>query len=237
VTQDSVPKAAPMPDPVMPDTPNPGAASPGAALPDAAAGGAPEAGPLEARALDRLFRTARTHVAWADRPVADTTLQALYDLLKWAPTSANSSPARFVFIRTAEGKAKLKPALSPGNIGKTMKAPVTVIIAHDPRFYDDLPRLFPGADARSWFAENPPLAEVTAMRNGTLQGGYLIMAARALGLDAGPMSGFDNAKLDAAFFPWNGWKSNFLVNLGYGDPAGLAPRGPRLSFDEAARLE
>ena len=192
---------------------------------------------LDAAALDQLFRSARTHNAWQDRTVPDTKLQELYDLLKCGPTSANSSPARFVFVRTAEGKAKLKPALSEGNLAKTMTAPVTVIVAYDPRFYDALPKLFPHADARSWFAGNEALAEVTAFRNGTLQGAYLIMAARAVGLDAGPMSGFDNARVDEAFFAASGWKSNFLVNLGHGDESGLFPRSPRLSFDEAARLE
>ena len=192
---------------------------------------------LEAPALDQLFRSARTHNAWQDRSVPDTKLQELYDLLKFGPTSANSSPARFVFIRTAEGKAKLKGALSEGNIAKTMTAPVTVIVAHDTKFYDELPKLFPHADARSWFAGNDALAEVTAFRNGTLQGAYLLLAARAVGLDAGPMSGFDNAKVDEAFLAGTSWKSNFLVNLGYGDESGLFPRSPRLSFDEAARLE
>ena len=192
---------------------------------------------LEAPALDQLFRSARTHNAWQERSVPDTKLQELYDLLKFGPTSANSSPARFVFIRTAEGKAKLKGALSEGNIAKTMTAPVTVIVAHDTKFYDELPKLFPHADARSWFAGNDALAEVTAFRNGTLQGAYLLLAARAVGLDTGAMSGFDNAKVDEAFLAGTSWKSNFLVNLGYGDESGLFPRSPRLSFDEAARLE
>jgi 3-hydroxypropanoate dehydrogenase len=192
---------------------------------------------LDPAALDQLFRTARTQNAWQDRPIPDTKLQELYDLLKYGPTSANSSPARFVFIRTAEGKAKLKPALSEGNIAKTMTAPVTAIVAYDPAFYDQLPKLFPHTDARSWFSDNPSLAEVTAFRNGTLQGAYLMIAARALGLDTGAMSGFDNAKVDATFFADTGWKSNFLVNLGYGDPTGLFERSPRLSFDEAVRLE
>jgi 3-hydroxypropanoate dehydrogenase len=192
---------------------------------------------LDDAARDLLFRAARTHYAWQDRPVPDTRLQELYDLLKWGPTSANSSPARFVFIRTKEGKEKLKPALSAGNVEKTMAAPVTVIVAHDGHFYDELPKLFPHADARSWFADNWSLADQTATRNGTLQGAYLILAARAVGLDAGPMSGFDNWKVDQAFLSGTNWKSNFLVNLGYGDPAGLHPRNPRLGFDEACRLE
>jgi 3-hydroxypropanoate dehydrogenase len=192
---------------------------------------------LDDRALDILFREARTQNKWQDRPVPDSKLEEVYDLLKFAPTSANSSPARFVFVRTAEGKARVKQALSPGNVEKTMTAPVIAIVAHDTAFYDKLPFLFPHADARSWFAGNPGLAETTAFRNGTLQGAYLILAARAAGLDAGPMSGFDNAKLDELFFAGTSWKSNFLVNLGYGDPTGLFPRSPRLSFDEAARLE
>jgi 3-hydroxypropanoate dehydrogenase len=192
---------------------------------------------LDATALDQLFRAARTQNAWTDRTVPDTKLEELYDLLKWAPTSANSSPARFVFIRTAEGKEKLKPALSAGNVEKTMAAPVTVIVATDAKFYDKLPTLFPHADARSWFADNWSLADATATRNGTLQGAYLILAARAVGLDAGPMSGFDNWKVDQAFLGGTDWRSNFLVNLGYGDTAGLFPRNPRLGFDEACRLE
>ncbi|WP_209443155.1 malonic semialdehyde reductase [Falsiroseomonas frigidaquae] len=192
---------------------------------------------LDDQALDTLFREARTQNKWQDRPVPDSKLEEMYNLLKFAPTSANASPARFVFIRTDEGKARLKEALSPGNVEKTMTAPVIAIVAHDTAFYDKLPFLFPHADARSWFAGNPALAETTAFRNGTLQGAYLILAARAVGLDAGPMSGFDNAKVDDLFFAGTTWKSNFLVNLGHGDPAGLFPRSPRLSFDEAARLE
>jgi 3-hydroxypropanoate dehydrogenase len=196
----------------------------------------PDPAMLDDKCLDQLFREARTHNKWQDRPVPDAKLQEIYDLLKFAPTSANSSPARFVFIRTAEAKAKLKSALAPGNIEKTMTAPVTVIVAHDIEFYEKLPFLFPHADARSWFAGNPAFAETSAFRNGTLQGAYLILAARAVGLDVGAMSGFDNAKVDELFLAGTTWKSNFLVNLGYGDPAGLFPRAPRLSFDEAARL-
>jgi len=192
---------------------------------------------LDDRALDRLFRAARTQNAWQDRPVPDARLEELYGLLKFAPTSANCSPARFAFVRTAEGKAKLKQALSPGNLEKTMTAPVTVIVAHDVEFYEKLPFLFPHADARSWFAGNPAFAETSAFRNGTLQGAYLMMAARSVGLDAGAMSGFDNAKVDELFLAGTTWKSNFLVNLGYGDPSGLFPRSPRLSFDEACRLD
>ncbi len=193
---------------------------------------------LDDRALDQLFRTARTHNKWQDRPVPDAKLRELYDLLKMGPTSANACPARFVFIRTPEGKAKLKPALSAGNIEKTMTAPVTVIVAHDLRFYEKLPVLFPHApDAKDWFTGSASFAEQTAFRNGSLQGAYLILAARAVGLDAGPMSGFDNAKVDEAFFPGSSIRSNFLVNLGYGDPSGLCPRSPRLDFEEAARFE
>jgi len=191
---------------------------------------------LSPAALDQLFREARTHNAWQDRPVTDEQLHALYDVLKFGPTSANSSPARFIFVRTPEGKAKLKGSLSPGNIEKTMTAPVTVIVAHDPKFYDLLPKLLPHADAKNWFSGNYSLAEQTAFRNGTLQGGYLIMAARALGLDTGPMSGFDSGKVEEAFMTDNGWKANLLINIGYGNPAGLFPRSPRLAFDEACRF-
>ena len=195
------------------------------------------AAPLDDRALDQLFRAARTQNKWQDRPVPDAKLHELYDLLKWGPTSANSSPARFVFVRTSEGKAKLKEALSAGNTEKTMTAPVTAIVCYDSYFYDKLGQLFPHADAKPWFTSSPEFAEKTAFRNGSLQGAYLMLAARAVGLDVGPMSGFDNAKVDELFLFGTGWKSNFLVNLGYGDPAGLFPRSPRLSFDEAARLE
>jgi 3-hydroxypropanoate dehydrogenase len=195
------------------------------------------AAPLDDQALDQLFRAARTQNKWQDRPVPDGKLQELYELLKWGPTSANSSPARFVFVRTSEGKAKLKEALSAGNTEKTMNAPVTAIVCYDGYFYDKLGQLFPHADAKPWFTSSPEFAEKTAFRNGSLQGAYLMLAARAIGLDVGAMSGFDNAKVDELFLFGTGWKSNFLVNLGYGDPAGLFPRSPRLSFDEAARLE
>ena len=191
---------------------------------------------LDHTALDALFNTARTQNKWTDKPVSDAELQAIYDLLKMAPTSANSSPARFVFVRTPEGKEKLKPSLSAGNLDKTMTAPVTVIVAYDPKFYEQLPKLFPHADARAWFSGNAALAEETAFRNSTLQGAYLIMAARALGIDSGAMSGFDKSKVDAAFFAASGWKSNFLINLGHGDASVLFPRAPRLSFDEASIL-
>ena len=191
---------------------------------------------LDDRSLDIIFRSARTHNAWLDKPVSDTLIHQIYDLMKWAPTSANSSPARFVFVRSPAAKERLLPAVAPGNLDKTRAAPVTVIIAHDSEFHEKLPKLFPQADARSWFAGNQPLIDTTAFRNGTLQGAYLILAARALGLDAGPMSGFDNAKVDREFFPDGKVKSNFLVNLGYGDPAKLFPRNPRLSFAEAALI-
>lgn len=186
--------------------------------------------------LDTLFREARTHSEWQSRPVSDELLYQIFDLLKWAPTSANSSPARFVFVRSVEAKQRLMPAIAPGNMEKTKAAPVTVIVAHDTEFYEKLPTLFPHADARSWFAGNQSLIETTAFRNGTLQGAYLIMAARSLGLDAGPMSGFDNAKVDQTFFPEGKIKSNFLINLGYGNKSKLFPRSPRLSFEEAAQI-
>ena len=191
---------------------------------------------LDDAALNLLFRDARTHNKWTDQPVTDDELRALFDLLKMGPTSANSSPARFLFVRTPEAKEKLRPALSAGNVDKTMAAPVTVIVAHDPHFYDHLPKLFPHADARAWFSGNYDLAQETALRNGTLQGAYLVIAARALGLDCGPMSGFDKAQVDTAFLSDRGWKSNFLVNLGHGDPAGLLDRSPRFTFDEACLL-
>lgn len=191
---------------------------------------------LSSEALDQLFRTARTQNRWQDKPVTDEQIQELYELLKWGPTSANSSPARFVFIRTPEAKAKLKAALSAGNIEKTMTAPVTVIVAHDPKFYDQLPALFPHADAKPWFSGNYTLAEQTAFRNGSLQGAYLMLAARAMGLDVGAMSGFDAAKIEEVFLTETGWKANFLVNLGYGDAEGVYERLPRLGFYEACQL-
>jgi len=193
--------------------------------------------PLDDAALNLLFRDARTHNKWTDQPVTDDELRAVFDLLKMAPTSANCSPARFLFLRTREAKEKLRPALSAGNTEKTMAAPVTVIVAYDPKFYERLPYLFPhNPDATSWFTSNDSLAATTAFRNGTLQGAYLILAARALGLDTGGMSGFDNAKVDAEFLADRGWRSNFLVNLGKGDPTGVFARSPRLAFDEACVL-
>ena len=187
-------------------------------------------------ALDQLFRTARTQNTFQDRLVEDSQLRALYDLLKWAPTSANASPARFVFVKSAEAKQKLAPALSEGNLAKTLAAPVTAIIGFDLDFHEKLPYLFPHTDAKAWFDGPREGRHEAAFRNGSLQGAYLILAARALGLDAGPMSGFDPAKVDEAFFAGTAIKSNFLVNLGYGDPSGIFPRLPRLSFDEAARI-
>lgn len=191
---------------------------------------------INSEAQDVLFRQARTHNGWLDKPVSEQTLHELYDLMKWAPTSANSSPARIVFVQSAEAKAKLLPAMAPGNVEKTKTAPVTAIIAHDMEFYEKLPKLFPHADAKSWFNGNPALVQSTAFRNGTLQGAYLLLSARAVGLDTGAMSGFDNAKIDEIFFSGTSWKSNFLVNLGYGDPSKLYPRSPRLSFEEACKI-
>jgi 3-hydroxypropanoate dehydrogenase len=195
---------------------------------------------LDDAALDALFRAARTHNAWQSKPVSDALLQAVWELAKMAPTSANCSPMRVLFVKSAAAKARLLPLLLESNRAKTMQAPVTAITGYDVEFYDKLPELFPHTDARSWFVGKPDLIEATAFRNGTLQGGYLIMAARALGLDCGPMSGFDNAGVDAAFFPPGVFggkiKSNFLCNLGYGDPAGMMPRHPRLAFDVACKI-
>jgi 3-hydroxypropanoate dehydrogenase len=192
--------------------------------------------PLDEDTVRMLFLDARTHFAWQDQSVSDDLLRQLYDVLRMGPTSANCCPGRFLFVRSAEAKARLKPALIPTNVDKTMAAPVTVIVAQDLAFYDRLPQLFPHTDARSWFAGKPALIEETAFRNSTLQGAYLILAARALGLDCGPMSGFDRAKVDAEFFAGTTVRSNFLVNLGYGDPATLFPRSPRLEFDQACQL-
>ncbi len=186
--------------------------------------------------LNRLFRDARTHAAWTGAPVTDDDLRRIWDLAKMGPTSGNCSPARVLFVRTAEAKERLRPCLSPGNVEKTMAAPVTAIIGHDTAFFDLLPRLFPHVAARDWFAENPALAEVTAFRNGTLQAGYFILACRAVGLDAGPMSGFANDAVDAEFFAGTTIRSNILVNIGVGDAAMLHPRDPRLSFDEACKV-
>ena len=188
--------------------------------------------PLPDASLSQLFRDARTHNAWTDRPVSDATLHELADLLKFGPTSANSSPARIVFVKSAQAKKRLEPYLSEGNKAKTMTAPVTAVIGYDLEFYEKLPRLFPHADAKSWFTGKPAHIEETAFRNSALQGAYLILAARALGLDTGAMSGFDKAGVEKEFFPSGTIRVNFLCNLGYGDPAGLFPRSPRLAFDE-----
>ncbi|HXC00324.1 MAG TPA: malonic semialdehyde reductase [Terriglobales bacterium] len=187
-------------------------------------------------ALNQLFREARTHNAWLPKRVPVEALRAAYDLARWGPTSANSSPARFVFLESEAAKARLLPALAPLNVEKTKAAPVTAIIAWDAEFYEKLPKLFPHADMRPHFAGNQAVAEETAFRNSSLQGGYFIIAARAVGLDCGPMSGFDKAKVNAEFFPDGKWKVNFLCNLGYGDHSKLFPRSPRLGFDEACRV-
>jgi 3-hydroxypropanoate dehydrogenase len=190
--------------------------------------------PISREALDQLFREARTHSTWLPEPVPVELLRKAYELARLGPTSANGSPARFVFLTTPGAKALLKPVLVPGNVDKTMAAPVTVIIAWDTEFHENLPRLFPHADMRSYFVGNKPLIEENAFRNSSLQAAYFILAARALGLDCGPMSGFDTDKLNAAFFPDRKWKVNLLCNLGYGDPSKLHPRNPRLNFEEAS---
>lgn len=192
---------------------------------------------LSEASLDQLFREARTFNAWLPKEVSDAQLHQLYELAKFGPTSANASPMRVVFVKSKEAKAKLAPLLSDANRDKSMEAPVTAIIGTDHAFYEQLPKLFPHADARSWFVGNQPLIDTTAFRNGSLQGAYLLLAARAVGLDCGPMSGFDNAGVDAAFFAGTSIKSNFLINLGYGDASrNLFPRSPRLSFAEACSI-
>lgn len=206
---------------------------------------------LNDAALDTIFREARTHNFWLDKPVSDETLHRLYDLTKWGPTSANAGPARFIFVKSKEAKERLRNAVSPGNLEKTMTAPVTVIVAYDLKFYDKLPKLFPHSPKmRDLFANNPQLIEVTARRNSSLQGAYMMIAARSLGLDVGPMSGYDASKLDEGFFgagrecegcdqeffPEGHVKSNFLFNLGYGDATKLFPRSPRLEFEEACAI-
>jgi 3-hydroxypropanoate dehydrogenase len=191
---------------------------------------------IDAKSLDAILRSARTHNAFTNKPVTDEQLRAIHEIMKWGPTSSNSQPARVVFVRTREGKEKLRPALSSGNTAKTMAAPVTAIVAYDTQFYEHLPRMFPhNQTAQSWFMgpDKEQVAFLTAFRNGSLQGAYLMIAARALGLDVGAMSGFDNAKVDAAFFPDGRFRSNFLCNIGYGDPSALFERHPRLSFEEA----
>jgi 3-hydroxypropanoate dehydrogenase len=193
-------------------------------------------GKLPELCLDQIFRAARTHNAWREEEIPDALLHELVDLAKLGPTSANSSPARFLFVKSHAAKERLKPHLSEGNRDKTMKAPVCAIIGYDLDFHEHLPKLFPHTDARSWFAGNEKKIVETAFRNGTLQGAYLIIAARALGLDTGPMSGFDNAGVDREFFAGTKIKSNFLCSLGYGDESVLFPRSPRFSFDEMAQI-
>lgn len=191
---------------------------------------------INAHALDSLFNLARTHNAWRDEPVDAGILKQVYDLTKMAPTSANCQPLRVVFVTSQEAKEKLKPCLDAGNVEKTMRAPVVAILGMDMAFHEHLPKLFPHADARSWFAGNEKKIYDTAFRNSSIQGGYFILAARALGLDCGPMSGFDNAKVDAAFFAGTAIKSNFLVNLGHGDNSKLYPRSPRPDFNDFCRI-
>lgn len=191
---------------------------------------------LTGEALGQLFCEARTHSRWTHEQISEETIRELYDLLKWAPTSANGSPARFVFLHSPEAKERIMPAIAAGNVDQTKAAPLTVIIAHDLEFFEKLPELAPHIDARSWFAGNAELSLETAFRNGTLQGAYLIMAARALGLDCGAMSGFDATQVDKLFFDGTSVRSNFLINVGHGDPQGLRPRAPRLSFTDACQL-
>jgi 3-hydroxypropanoate dehydrogenase len=191
---------------------------------------------ISKEASDQIFTSARTHSAWHNQPVTTDMLHRLYYLFKWAPTAANSNPARIIFVTTPEAKEKLVTCMDAGNVKKTLEAPVCAIIAHDLEFYEKLPKLFPHADARSWFAGNKELIATTAFRNSSMTGAYLMLAARSLGMDCGPMSGFDNAKVDRAFFGGTSWRSNFLCNLGYGDESKLFPRLPRLSFEEACKI-
>jgi 3-hydroxypropanoate dehydrogenase len=191
---------------------------------------------LAPEAMAQLFPAARTHNGWLDKEVPDALLQSAYDYAKWGPTSANCSPLRIVFVRSPEAKQRLAPAMSPGNLDKTMAAPATAILGYDLDFAERLPFLYPATDARSWFVGNAPLIEETAFRNGSLQAAYFLLALRAVGLDAGPMSGFDKETVDAEFFAGTRVKSNFLVNIGYGDPARLYPRGPRFAFDDVAKI-
>ena len=192
--------------------------------------------PLTSEALNLLFSEARTHHHWLDKPVTDEQLHQLYDHLKWGPTATNATPMRVLFIRTPAMKEKLYPFLMGSNVEQVRTAAVTAIVAIDTKFYDHLPTLFPAFDAKSMFAADPKMAETAAFRNSSLQGGYFMIAARAMGLDVGPMSGFDNAKVDETFFKGTTWKSNFLCNLGYGDSTKLYPRGPRLSFEQACKI-
>ncbi|AGI25404.1 malonic semialdehyde reductase [Pseudomonas sp. ATCC 13867] len=198
---------------------------------------------LSEQGLDLLFRNARSQNGWLDREVSDDTLRAIHDLVRWGPTSTNGCPARIVFLRSAEAKARLLPSLAQGNVEKTLGAPVTAIIGYDTDFHEQLPRLFPhNSGMRDWYAAQPQMIETAALRNGSLQGGYFILAARALGLDCGPMSGFDHERVDREFFgadgsfPGQRVKTNFLCNLGYGDPEKLFPRSPRLAFEESCAL-
>jgi 3-hydroxypropanoate dehydrogenase len=196
----------------------------------------PEQKTIESQPLAQIFTAARTHNVFHDKPVGDELLQKAIELAKMGPTSANQSPMRVLFLRSAQAKERLRPALSPGNLDKTMSAPVVAITAYDERFYEHLPFLFPHADAKSWFAGDPVKANRAAFQNGTLQVAYLIIALRAVGLDTGPMTGFDNAKVDAEFFPEGHVKSNVLINIGYGDAEKVFPRSPRFSFDQIAKI-
>jgi 3-hydroxypropanoate dehydrogenase len=191
---------------------------------------------LSDESLDILFRSARTHNAWQKREVTDVLIKAMYDLAKMGPTSANISPARFVFVKSEAARQRLKPHLDGGNVEKTMNAPLTVLIGQDMKFYDQLPKLFPHTDARSWFVGNEELIKASAFRNSTLQGAYLMLAARSLGLDCGPMSGFNAAGVKQEFFAGTDVEVNFICNIGYGDAAKLFPRSPRLGFDEACKI-
>ncbi len=193
-------------------------------------------GAVDGSVLDRVFRDARTPDRWSQTPVPQPVLQNLYELVRLCPTSGNCSPARFVFLASRDSRERLRPALSPGNVEPTLAAAVTVIVGQDPLFYEQMPRLYPRAEARSWFAADAVLADETAFRNASLQGGYLILAARMLGLDVWPMSGFDSARVDEIFLAGQGWRSNFLINLGYAEGPPEAPRAPRLTFDEACLL-
>jgi 3-hydroxypropanoate dehydrogenase len=203
-------------------------------MPEAPAGvSVPPRTAVSKHCIDQLFREARTHNVWLPHPVPSELLREAYELAALGPTSANTTPARYVFLTTPQAKERLRPALAPANVDKTMAAPVTVIIAWDTEFHKKLPKLFPHRDMRPMFLGKPDLIEATAFRNSSLEGGYFILAVRALGLDCGPMSGFDAAKVNAEFFPDGKWKSNFLCNVGYGDHTKLSPRNPRLPFDEA----
>ena len=194
-------------------------------------------GALDDRGLDLIFREARTQNSWQPTPIPEDLLRRIYDLAKLGPTAANSTPARFVFVMSKEGKEKLRPALSAANLEKSLAAPVTVIVGYDTKFYEHLPELFPhNPTARSWFEGNEPLIMEAALRNSSLQGAYFMIAARSLGVDCGPMSGFDAAKLNAAFFPDGRIRANFLCNLAYGDDQKIFPRSPRLSFEQACEV-